>query len=90
MSQAPAQPVWRHPEFRRGALEISVPELEHDLRLARRKSVNVWNPPPQDKPAVVEAKICRVDEDDFSNLRTLTGTWVVDQADVERACRTAR
>ena len=53
-----------HVEFS-GLLDVRVPELENDFRLARGKAVSVANTPSQDERIVVEPEVGGIQEQHF-------------------------
>src|ERR1019366_4505873 len=66
---------------RRGSLLIGMPELEHDFRVAHRKSVHVRDAPAQDERVVVKPEVGSVTESDFPDLRPQAGFRVRDEPD---------
>src|SRR5215813_1457606 len=66
----PVIPEYLRPDIHFGGrLQARLAELEHNLGIARWKSVLVENAAPQDEGVVVEPVVRRVEKDDFANLQ---------------------
>jgi hypothetical protein len=63
-------------------LQIGVPKLEDDLGIADRKPVDVVGPLAEDEGVVVEAKVGRIEEENFPDTRLLVLEGLAGEVDV--------
>lgn len=67
---------------RSSSLLVRMAILEHNFRITHRESVDVRDAPTKDEGVVVESEIRRVEEEDFSDVRSQAALGIRDKVNI--------